>query len=51
MTEDWKQALDDYKYVVAILMDLSKAVDCLPHDLLLFKLKYCGLSKNAIENY
>ena len=26
--EDWKQALDDNKYVVTILMDLSKSFDC-----------------------
>ena len=47
--EDWKQALDDKKYVAAILMDLSKAFDCLPHDLLLLKLKYYGLSDNALK--
>ena len=35
ITEDWKQALDENKYVAAILMDLSKAFDCLPHNLLL----------------
>ena len=47
--EDWKQALDDNKYVAAILMDLSKALDCLPHDLLLLKFKYYCLSGNALK--
>jgi hypothetical protein len=28
--EDWKKALDVNKFVAAILMDLSKAFDCLP---------------------
>ena len=47
--EDWKQALDQNRYVAAILMDLSKAIDCLPHDLLLLKLKTYGLSENALK--
>jgi hypothetical protein len=33
--EDWKQALDQNKYIAAILMDLSKAFDCLPHIVIL----------------
>jgi ATPase subunit of ABC transporter with duplicated ATPase domains len=33
--EDWKKALDDNKFIAAILMDLSKAFDCLPHNLLM----------------
>ena len=40
---------DENKYVAAILMDLSKAFDCLPHDLLLLKLKAYGVSENAIK--
>jgi hypothetical protein len=27
--EDWKNALDQHKFAAAILMDLSKAFDCL----------------------
>ena len=47
--EDWKQALDDNKYIAAILMDLSKAFDCLPHELRLLKLKTYGLSDSAVK--
>jgi hypothetical protein len=36
LLDDWRQALDNNKYVGAILMDLSKAFDCIPHNLLLW---------------
>lgn len=52
--EDWKKALDQNKFVAAILMDLSKAFDCLPHDILLLKLKSYGVapsSLNLLESY
>ena len=45
--EDLKQALVENKYVAAIIMDLSKAFDCLSHGLLL--LKAYGVSESAIK--
>ena len=48
LVEDWKSALDQHKCVAAILMDLSKAFDCLPHGLLLAKLEAYGLSGGAV---
>ena len=47
LLEDWKRALDNNECVAAIFMDLPKAFDCLPHDLLKAKLKAYGLSARA----
>ena len=44
--QDW---LDDGKYVGMVLMDLSKAYDCIPYDLLLAKLKAYGIDKKSIN--
>ena len=41
----WRKPLDKRGFVGTILMDLSKAYDCLPHDLLLAKLWVDGSSK------
>jgi retron-type reverse transcriptase len=47
--EDWKKAIDCYQYTAAVLVDLSKAFDCLPQDLLILKLEAYGLSKSALN--
>ena len=45
--EDWKKALDNNNTIASLLMDLSKAFDCLPHKLLIAKLRAYGFSLGA----
>jgi hypothetical protein len=49
--EDWKKALDENKFVAAILMDLSKAFDCLLHKLLINKLDAYRVSESVSSKY
>ena len=48
LLEEWRKKLDDNFVVGAVLTDLSKAFDCIPHDLLIAKLAACGLSEEAL---
>ncbi len=47
--DNWKQALDNDEYVGAILMDLSKAFDSIPHGLLIAKLSAYGADNETCE--
>ena len=49
LIEQWRQHLDSNKVVGAVLMDLSKAFDCLPHDLLIGKLEAYGLDREMVK--
>ncbi len=42
-----KKALDENKIIGTLLMDLSKAFDCIPHSLLISKLHAYGVSESA----
>ena len=45
---EWRKKLDDNFVVGAVLTDLSKAFDCIPHDLLIAKFAACGLNEEAL---
>ena len=49
LVEEWRKRLDNNYIVGAILMDLSKAFDCILHDLIIAKLAAYGLDDTALQ--
>ena len=47
--EEWRANLDQNKLTGAVLLELSKAFDCIPHDLLIAKLSANGLDREALK--
>ena len=47
LLEEWREMLDNNLTVRGVLMDLSKAFDCIPHDLLIAMLSAHGLNGSA----
>ena len=48
LIDKWRKILDNNYFIGAVLMDLSKAFDCIPHDLIIAKLAAYGFDKNMI---
>ena len=48
LIEEWIEKLDKGCFAGAILMDLSKASDCIPHDLLIAKLNAYGFDRKSL---
>ena len=49
MIETWRMAMDNKGFAGAVLTDLSKAFDCLNHDLFIAKLSAYGFDKSALK--
>ena len=49
LLEEWREMLDNNFTVRGVLMDLSKAFDCIPQDLLIVKLSAYGLNGNVLK--
>ena len=48
LIENWILQLDNNKWVGSVLMDLSKAFDCVPHDLLIAKMHAYGFDYDTL---
>ena len=49
LLQSWQQVLDNGGFISTILMDLSKAYDCIPHNLLIAKLECYGVDNASLR--
>ena len=49
LLQAWQKELDESGYTGTVLMDLSKAYDCLPHDLIISKFEACGFDNISLK--
>ena len=48
LIENWKKALDNNLFTGTALMDLSKAYNCIPHDIIIAKLYAYGCGFDTV---
>ena len=48
VTDCWRKAIDESKFTAAAFLDVSKAFDCVNHDILLSKLACYGVMDNSL---